>query len=193
MLRKTVNLSDRVTKIEEDLLPTNREDAARLKEEATVILAQAEEGDEEASIPPKMEREWAQLENERLMLEGERDTLERVVEEYGGAEFTLQELAYGDWNLIQDTVMEHSVEADYVREEVKGTPKEGLYKNEVLRYSVVSWPPEAPTEKDPDGREWAGVGQYPRALGDFLFDTANALNTNGELEMGNSSLREALR
>lgn len=188
MITKTVSLTDRITKIEEDLLPQNADQQARLKEEAQAFL-----GDHPGEpLPHEMEKEWSQLEDKRMTLEGEQKALERCVEEYGGAEFTLQELSYGDFNAVNDFVMEQSVEADYLKEEVKGTPKEGLYKTEVLRYSVISWPPEAPTTKD-GGKEWAGVGAYPRQLGDFLFETANALNTTGEMEMGNSSLKEALR
>lgn len=177
MVTKTVNLQERVEEIENERLPEIAERQDEIVEEAQEYESNKE------TIPSGLESEFDELEAERVEISGEAKTLKRTIEDWDGAEFQLEELTFGQVQQISDDVMEQSFEVDMERQNMTGTPKQGFYQIEVLRQSIAATPPGAPD--DP--------AEYPTSIGEFLFDRVNALNTVGDTDMGNSSLRERMQ
>lgn len=173
----TVDLEERVEEIRNDRIPAIEE----RQEEVVAQARKVKEKDED--IPSDLEEDFDELEAERVELEGEANSLEEAMEEWGGSEFVVRELTFGDIQRISDDVMEQSFDVDVRRESVKGTPKQGYYQIATLRDAIEQSPTDAPN--DP--------ADYPMAVGEFLFERVNALNTVGDTEMGNSSLKERLK
>jgi len=191
-------------------------------EEQEDVKAQAvkhESKDED--IPSDLEDEWDELEAERVELEGELKVLRGAVAEWNhlgpldeetkiedlnqkqredvrqqaddqldelDAEFHVQELKFGQLQKVQDKVMEESFEVDVDSGDVDGVPKQGYYQVAVLEESVTEQPVGAPT----DDHGYPSPGDYKPAVGEWLFEKVNAINTVGDTEMGNSSLKEAM-
>jgi hypothetical protein len=177
MVTKTVNLQERVEEVENERLP-------EISERQEEIVSEAQDYEEGGdSIPASLEDEFDELESERVEISGEAKTLKRAIQDWEGAEFQLQELTFGQVQQISDDVMEQSFEVDVQSQNMTGAPKQGFYQIEVLRRSIASTPPEAPD--DP--------AEYPTAIGEYLFERVNALNTVGDTDMGNSSLRERMK
>lgn len=115
---------------------------------------------------------------------------------HGESVIVIEELSTGQIGAIQDEVSERSFDFDpETGEMVDGTPKQGFGMVETLRHAIVKQPEGAPTRLDPeDGRsEIPEPAEYSSQVGVFLFDKVNSLNTVGDTDLGNSSLREAMK
>lgn len=97
---------------------------------------------------------------------------ERFQENCNGDEFVIKEMTFGEMMRAQDEVSRAHRETD-------GTPGEGYYKIMVMRYGIEEAPDGTPDPKD-----------YPYHIGQWVYDEIDALNTGGEVEVGNLSLEE---
>lgn len=183
--KRTVDMEDRIEELQ-DRLDEIEDEQEEVKQKA---IAQQ---DEEGELPSELEDEWDELEAERVEKEGELDKFQETTEAWGGSEFTIEELTFGQLQAINDEMMEESFDVDVQRQSVEGTPKQGFYQIQTLREAIISQPAEAPTRKDDFGKDAPAPGDYPVAVGEWLFEKVNAFNTTGEAEMGNSSLKEAI-
>lgn len=121
---------------------------------------------------------------------------DEVVEIYGEIDnciFVVEELTFGQLQGVSDDMMEESFEVDVEREEVEGTPKQGFYQIEFLREAIIEQPPNAPHYTDEYNNRHPEPAEYPIPLGEWLYDKVDAINTTGDTEMGNTSLREAIK
>lgn len=205
-------------KFDLDLVKQVQEKRERLKE----IQERKEEIKQEAkkrvdgpadSPPEELEEEWEELDKEETVLEGEvRKFIEASVdwtcevdvtsmdyrkvkekfEDVDSCAFTVQELDFGQLQKVSDDMVEESFEVDVQKQELDGTPRQGYYKSELLRESIVEWPPFAPTYTNEHGRELSQPGDFPVPVSEWLYDRVDAINTTGDTEMGNSSLKEAM-
>lgn len=169
-------------------------------------------------VPAEVKETYEELEAERIEAEGTAKALYRAVidwgsnghdsdeiddvyefvdeqdslRELGDSTFVISEMSTGGLAAVQDEVAEKSFDFDPERGELTGgTPKSGYGMLETLRRTIESQPSGAPVQQkgptkipDPD--------EYPHQLGLFLFEKVNSLNTVGETDLGNSSLRERL-
>lgn len=166
----TVDLAERATFLRDELLP-----------ELAERIAAAEDADDPPDAP-------AELRDLRDRLAGQAGACERVTDALGGGEFTVQELMTKETALLTDDVTAQSVDVDYEREEVSGTPKQGYHKVRTLELSLVDAPDAMPSKRDRDlGREVYAVGDLPDLVTDHLFEIATQLNDAEEVDgVGNS-------
>lgn len=170
MTRKTtVDMMDRVREIREEKIPVREREAAELKEQVV------EEYDDPLNIPDELDQKWSNLKEAVETLQGEAQTLEYYAEEWGGSEFTIQELTVGGMGIIQDDVAEASDVGQ------GGTPKQGYARQRSIEVALEDRPPEAPD-----------ATEMPSAVGDWLFQCIEEFNATGEVNLGNSSLRSEL-
>jgi len=184
----TVDLKDEARKI--------RTEQVQKVEEAQEDLIQKlrEEFEDYEDVPREYEQRYDRLTEREVDLRGRADALDRAVEEWDGGEFVLTELTTGQIADIQDSVSEKSFDFDPESGEVvDGNPKEGYGMVETLRQCIKQQPGGAPTRKDDLGQEVPDPAEYPNQVGLFLFEKANVLNTVGEADLGNSSLRERMK
>jgi chromosome segregation ATPase len=106
--------------------------------------------------------------------------------------FGVRELTFGQLQRVSDDMMEESFEVDMQREDVEGTPRQGFYQTELLKEAIEHWPEEAPVKTE-YGHDIPEPGEYPIPVGEWLFERVDAINTTGDTEMGNSSLKEAMK
>lgn len=188
MLTKQLDIDDRVTELEDELeAKEDRKqelltDAKELQDELQALDRKSDEYSQTKRAYTEVEREWDEVEAERVELLGEKRALERCIEDYDGSVYTIRELAYDDWNMLQDRISEASFDFDPETQSVEGHPKEGAFKSMVVNESLEDAPPGAPAE----------AGSMPRQVCEHLYNAINALNTTGDTDMGNSSLEEAL-
>lgn len=178
---KTVDFTERVEEIRDEKLPEVVEARDECLEEIT------EQFDDFASVPDEYRQTYEEYEERRVELEGQANTLERAVEEYGGSEWQISELTGGQVARIEDEVNEQSYDVDVRTGDVKGTPKAGYGRILTVELGVESAPPDAPTKGGHvDARE------LPHGVVIYLFDRINALNTVGDTNLQTTSLREAM-
>lgn len=176
--RETIDLAERARELREDLIPAVE---GRIDE-----AAQADE-DDEADDPKYPPEEYRDL---RDRLEGQADACERVVDALDGdGAFTIQELMAAETSMLQDDVAEQSLDVDFERQRMDGTPKEGYHRIRTLEVSVVDAPAAMDTRHDPDlGREVYQVGLLPDHVAQYLYECVTALNDAGEVDdVGNLS------
>lgn len=130
--------------------------------------------------------------DERFIGDVEWEEVKEVFGEIESMEFVVQELTFGQLQAVSDQMMEESFEVDVRAQDLEGTPKQGFYQLELLKEAIVRSPPSAPSTTDEYGNPIPEPGDYPIAVGEWLYDRVNALNTTGETEMGNSSLEDAM-
>lgn len=119
-----------------------------------------------------------------------------IKETYGTVEkcvIRVKELTFGQLQRVSDDMMEESFEVDVQREEVEGTPRQGFYQTELLHEAIIDWPENAPVFTDEYKKDHPSPGDYPIPVSEWLFEKVDALNTTGDTEMGNSSLKEAMK
>lgn len=172
---KTVRLEDRIEELEQEI--TDIEDR---QEEIVRKSVEAEQRGEE--IDSDLEDEFDELEADRVEKDGEMQTMERTVNNWGSGEFEIKEMTFGQVQKISDDVLDKSFDIDMQTQDMSGTPKEGYYQIAVLREAIEESPNSAPS--DP--------ADYPTTVGEYLFEKVNALNTVGDTEMGNSSLEDRM-
>lgn len=214
----TFDLVDRVEEIEAELAEIE-EEKERVMEQAERV----EDEDDDIDVEwDELEDEWDELDSREIELRGERKKFmetsvayttdvdldeqyqdleqeaywETIEEQFGDVEscsFRVRELSFGQLQRVSDDMMEESFEVDVQREEVEGTPRHGYYQSEVLREAIIDWPEHAPVHEDRYGKAEPLPGDYPIPVSEWLFEKVDALNTAGDTEMGNSSLKEAMR
>ena len=188
MRSKTVDIRAEAEEIRTSRLP-EVEDA-----QDQLVAELKEEYEDFSKVPDVEEKAFNALEEERIELEGQAQALENAVEAWDGGEFVIQELTTGQIAHITDAVSEKSFDFDPHEGELKGgTPKQGFGKIETLRQAIVQWPTDAPTRKDEHGNTGPAPADYPYQVGEYLYEKVNSLNTVGDTDMGNSSLRERMR
>lgn len=188
---RTLDLNDRIEEIEERL-ETIEEEKERIKTE----VRQHRQEDETDEIPNDLEDEWEDLDKEEVELRGDRKKFAEVVEEWGGSEIVIEELSFGQLQAVSDDMMDKSFEVDVDRGDVEGTPQQGFYRIRLLEQAISRQPSGAPTQtivERGQEKEVPSPGDYPIALGEWLFEKIDAFNTTGDTEMGNSSLKEAMK
>lgn len=188
MRQTTIDLQDEIEAIRGEKLPAVEEGIVELIEEFE------EEYESYSSVPAAEERAYEKLEEKRIELKGRAEALERVVDEWNGSEFVVEELTTGNLASIQDSVAEASFDFDPQEGEMTGgVPRQGYGMVETLRHSIVRAPPGAPSTIDPaTGNENPEPADYPQQVGMFLFERINSFNTVGDTDLGNSSLRERM-
>lgn len=187
MIEHTVDVLDRVEEL--------REQADQIEETQDELVERLKEDfDGFEDVPQKFQESYEEFEEEIVSKRGKADLFEKVVDEYGGSEWTLTTVTLGQLGKIQDQVSDASFDFDVERGEVSGgMPKQGYGRNLTLEECIVEQPPDAPTTKDPrTGQEVPEPEEYPSELGLWLFEKANAINTTGDIDMGNSSLQERM-
>lgn len=130
---------------------------------------------------------------ERPISELEEDEIEEVYGDVDECLIRVKELTFGQLQRVSDDMMEESFDVDVEREEIEGTPRQGFYQTELLHEAIVDWPERAPIFTDEYKKDHPQPGDYPIPVGEWLFDKVDALNTTGDTDMGNSSLKETLK
>ena len=202
----TIDIQDRIEEINDRL-----DEIEERKEEVKQEVAEAIGPDGgENDIPSDLEDDWDDLDDEEVDLTGELKKFQNVKKTWGNEEvdadgegtgnytcqWTVRELSFGQLQAVSDDMMEESFDVDVERGNVTGTPKQGYYQIELLREAIREGPPGAPTRTVKMGtveREQPAPADYPFRIGEWLFDTVDAINTTGDTEMGNSSLSEAMK
>lgn len=216
MRKTTIDLEREAREIREERIP-------EVEETQDDLVEQIEsEYDSYAEVPDELDTTYDKLEERRVELRGqsialvtailewsseydldeverEHGSVEDFIEEHGvqdlgSSEFVVQELSTGQLADIQDRVSEKSFEFDPQEGKmVSGTPKQGYGMVETLREAVVRQPDGAPTRTDDLGHDLPEPAEYPNQVGMFLFEKVNSLNTVGDTDLGNSSLRERMK
>lgn len=109
---------------------------------------------------------------------GYLEVVERAIDEWGGTEITIRELSGAETRALQARA--------HKRAESRGLDgySDTFHETLMLEKSVESTPVDCP---DPEN-----IGDLPDRLFDWLVNRANALNSTGDFDMGNSSLREKI-
>lgn len=204
----TVSIRGEVETLLEERIPS-------LESSQEELVAEAEaEYDTFANTPPEYEQTYDKLEEQKVEARGRANALARFIAEvvYGidtdkhgvteaeaileleplpddaEAEFVISELTGGQLALVEDDVAEESFEVDMESEEVSGTPRSGYGRVLTCKHGIEEWPDECPTDKQ--GR--CAVDEFSHRVQDYLYDRINNLNTVGDTDLGNSSLRAAM-
>jgi predicted nuclease with TOPRIM domain len=135
------------------------------------------EDEEERERFNEIEAEVDALEEVLPRVRGYLNVLDRAIEEWEGSEITMRELTGAEARAVKTRAQEKADRAgvDY---------SEDFHETLLLEKTVVSTPPEAPAPDD--------IGDLPGRMHDWLLQRANAINSVGEFEMGNSSLRRRM-
>lgn len=175
MNRQTLDIEDEADHLESDIADIEA-DIADLVGEARELDGSDDPDDQERLA--QVEEEYDELEVQRVTYQGYVDILREHAEEWDGTEITLQELSAADVRHIRDEARRdaESQGFDY-------TPK-GFLELRMAEGFVAATPPGAPDPSD--------VGDLPDRLFNWLYGRGNALNTVGDLDLGNLSLRERL-
>lgn len=177
-LREELDLEERVDDLQNDIIP---------ELDHRIEAAEAQQADGSADDP---EQSAETLRNFRETLQGKARACERVNDALDDdAVFVLQELMTQETSLLTDDVSERSVDVDYEREEVSGSPKQGYHKVRTLELAVVDGPDDMETKQDRKlGREVYCIGKLPDHVTDYLYECAVALNDAGSVDgVGNLS------
>lgn len=170
MLVREYDLEDRIAELEEEV--------AELDDSQDDLLSEIDgQFESYAEVPSAFVDTWDELEEQRIEKSGKVKRLRDIIDEYGGSTWRIQELTAGDLARIQDATGVDLEDVDGGQSQTGA----GAAMIEAVRASVRDSPPDAPDIPD-----------YSHHLVEELFEAINALNTVGELEMGNSSLREAM-
>jgi hypothetical protein len=135
------------------------------------------EDEEERERFDEIEEEVDALEATLPTIRGYLNILDRAIEEWDGTEIVMRELSGAETRAIKTQAQQKADQAgvDY---------SDDFHETMLLEKSVVSTPPGAP---DPES-----IGDLPNRMHDWLLQRANAINSVGEFEMGNSSLRRRM-
>jgi len=215
---RRLDLVDRIEEIEDRLSQIESEQNS-LKEELQSTFADSDvENLEELDRWEEFSAMWEDLEVEKTEISGERNkfketvvlwnndldpnSLRREVDDYDSeidsryedeesCVVTVRELTFGQLQRVSDDMMDKSFEVDVENEDIEGTPRQGYYQTELLNEAIEDYPPGAPSVEE-YGRQSPNAGDYPIPVGEWLFERVDAINTTGDTEMGNSSLKEAM-
>lgn len=168
-VERTYDLRDRAEEIRAEELPEVEESIDDL------VAAAAEEYGEWYKVPAAVRSTYETLEGRKVELEGQADAIERVVEEWGGGEHVIGELTAGQLARVRDEISGAAVGAEV-------DPGEGAAQIRIVEEALIGRPSGAPEE----------VAEYPSSVVEPLFAAVNAVNTVGDVSMGNLSLRERM-
>lgn len=187
MRTKKVDLERQAQELREQTIP-------ELEEAAEDLLEKIEnEYDDYEDVPKQYEQTYNELQEEITEKEGQATALKHYADEWGDGVFVLGELTTGQIAQVQDKVAEQSFDFDPQQGEiVGGMPKRGFGMVETLRHAIQVAPDGAPVSTGDRGKEQPEPGNYPSQVGMFLFEKANNLNTTGDTDLGNSSLRSRM-
>jgi len=192
MTKHTVDMENRVEQLEEKT-DEKAERVEEIKSEAQ-DLAGSEDEEEQVRFE-QLEDEFEDVATELELFKRELNVFEETIKGWDGTVFEVEELTFGEVQEVKDETIDESFDVDVQREDVSGTPKEGFYQLLFLEKSLVSWPEGAPSKKERvNGRrqEVAHPGNYPDKVGEWLFGVVDNINTFGDTELGNTSLRDEI-
>lgn len=173
----TLDMAEELQRLRGDRLAELEAERDDLVREAISLDPPAD--DEEAERLQQVEAEFDDLEAAIATITGYIESLEKYVEQWDGGTFEVKELTAGDVRAVKDEVRRQSQESY----------REGFHELLIVRKAIVDSPPGAPT----DGEGKADTKAYPNRIFDWLYERINALNTVGDIEMGNSSLTSRMR
>lgn len=220
---RELDLTDRVEEIDERLEEIEEEKAEIQEKLAEELANSDVDRMEDLPAYDDYDADWDDLDAEKIELEGERRKLkeacvdwttdtnlenlrdnaddmdaywDEIASVYGSdvtrVVFGVRELTFGQLQRVSDDMMEESFEVDMEREDIEGTPRQGFYQTELLKEAIEHWPEGAPVKTE-YGVDTPDPGDYPIPVGEWLFERVDAINTTGDTEMGNSSLKEAMK
>lgn len=169
MERVTLNLNDRIEEIE-DRVADLRDEQDAIEDEAADV-----DSDEELAA---LREEYRDLERDIRALENTAETMEQKVDEWGGSEFVIEEFSFGDQANANDLVLQ-----DMNREGKQAVEEAyNARKIRIVQVGVQQTPPNAPDHPN----------QYPPAVGEWLYESIEELNTYGEVGLNDFSLPSTL-
>jgi len=175
-----VDLNDRLEELRNQKIPEAEDEVSEFVSEVEQEYGRFEDVPEEHRVV------YDELEENRVELTGEANVIEKTLSRWEGGEFEISALTLGQIAQLQDRVSASTSSETNVT-------RDGAALTETLNQGIISQPSGAPTRTDPDtGIEKPNPADYPQAVGEYLFEKINALNTTGEQSMGNMSLRERM-
>lgn len=154
-------------------------------EQALELEALAEDEDEDVTEEEadaeiaRLDREVDNLEASLAASQGYRRVLSRAVEQWDGTEIVMKELTGQEARIVKAQAQDRADRLGLGREQANE-----IRDIEFLKTAIDATPAGAP--------EPAEVHGLPDLMFDWLLNRANALNSVGEFDMGNSSLRERM-
>lgn len=136
------------------------------------------EDEEDEKRLQEIEQQVDELETKLVGKRGYLNALDRAVDQWDGSEIVIRELTGAESRTIKDQARQKADELgiDYT---------DNIHETMFLQKAVVSTPPDVPGPGE--------IGDLPKRQFDWVLNRANALNSVGAFEMGNSSLRERMR
>lgn len=135
--------------------------------------------EDDAARWQSLNAEVTQLEDTLTRIRGYTNILERAIDEYDGTEFTVRELTGQESRIVKAEAQTRMERLDLEPEHA-----DDITEIEFLKRAIESTPAGAPSPEEIHG--------VPNNLFDWLLRNANNLNSVGEFDMGNSSLRERM-
>lgn len=175
LLKRTLDLADERDELKERLDELEAEQE-RLVEEANEI--DGSDDPEDIERFEQIEEQDQQIEALIVATRGYLEVVERALKSWDGTEIVIRELSGAEVRSIE-------AEAQQRAEQVGlDNYSDRFHEVLMLEKSIESTPPGCP---DP-----GNIGDLPNRLLDWLHTRTNALNSTGDFDMGNSSLREKM-
>lgn len=176
VIRRTLDLEDQLDTINEQIesFREAQEELVDTSEEMRPLDTQEDIMDHQL-----VEAKHDMLDSEITNLRGYANAIERALDEWDGSEVVIKELTAYETRMMRDTIKREAAQVGIDTEE---SYPSGKHEIEFMQRAIESTPPGAP-----DPEEIQGV---PETLFDFLLNRANAVNSVGELTLGNSSLNQ---
>lgn len=172
---RTVDLQDRLDEINEMLedLQGSRED---------LVDEVMDEYGDYASTPQSYKETYRKFEERIQELENEKDMFEDQIEDWGSTEFEIKRFTGGEIAAMEDEAA--SEVASSMQDEDSSMPQigDGFARSMLVEKGCVSTPADCP-EHLPD---------LLNPVFSYLFEQIDEWNGGGRVEMGKSSLREAM-
>lgn len=175
MRTQTLDLQSEADDLREKIADLEADIEAKVDE--ALALDPPENEDEEATLAI-VEDEYDELEVTRVTTQGYVDILDEHIEQWDGSEIVLKELSASETRMVRDEAKRDAQQMGF--EQVPS----GKMELAMMEAFTVSTPPGAP---DP-----SSIGSLPDRLFNWLYGRGNALNTVGDMDMGNSSLKERM-
>jgi hypothetical protein len=173
-LTKTIDLEEELRDAEERLEDFESEIEERV--DSAMELDPPEDEDEREQLE-YLENEVTELEAAKVLVTGRVEALQRALDEWEGSEVVVRELTGAEARQVRAEAQQRADKAG-----VEYT--DDFHETLMLQKGVEQTPPGAP---DP-----GNIGDLPERLFDLFVHKVNALNSVGDFEMGNSSLRERM-
>jgi seryl-tRNA synthetase len=174
ILTKTLDLEDERDDLKE------RRDRLQSEIDNRVDRAMGLEDNENGDVAEELRRldgEVEELEASLILTKGRLKAVNRALQEWEGSEVVVRELTGAEGRKIRTQAQK--------RAEKMGTEyTDEFHKSLMLQHAIEQTPAGCP---DPDN-----IGDLPEQMFDLLVARANTLNSVGDFEMGNSSLRERM-